>query len=88
MNRCLVLFGSYTIILIDIFRISIKYIYNKLSFINNTSSFPDQYDSDRESMVGLGKEMEDSIQFWSKELWNLRLIVLGPKCLSTQKSFK
>lgn len=56
MNRCLVLFGSYTIILIDIFRISIKYLYNKLSFINNTSSFPDQYDSDRESMVGLGAE--------------------------------
>ena len=29
MNRCLVLFGSYSIILIDIFRISMKYLYNK-----------------------------------------------------------
>ena len=56
MNRCLVLFGSYSIILIDIFRISMKYLYNKWSFIKNTSPFLDQCDSDRKSMVELGVE--------------------------------
>lgn len=31
-TRCLVLFASNVIILIDIFRTSMKYLYNKLSF--------------------------------------------------------
>lgn len=62
MNRCLTLFGSYTIILIDIFGTSMKYLYNKLPFINNNSL--GQYDSDRENMVGLSaEEMADSTQY-------------------------
>lgn len=32
MTRCLVLFASYTIILIDIFRTNMNYLFNKLSF--------------------------------------------------------